>query len=767
MMPATETQQQHWSDRRFVYFKGQFDTHIETGEDYPTQALAKLFKMAPGNKPKGAGLACIPSTYADFDAREHAAQRERGRFIALAGDVDSGNHSLDAIRDGVTAFVNGAAWMIYSSPHARPDDMRWRIILPLAEEQGFDSWHDAQLSFFAHMEARGIAMDHALARAAQPVYLPNVPAVHAKTETPLRGPDGKPLYFVREHSGLDKPGLDLTAGVAADGIAAIAKRRADDERARETLRREAEQRRASMPKGDGASLIDDFNAGNTVAAMLELCGYEQSPRSDIDWRSPHQTGETYATRVIGSKWISLSASDAAAGVGTTCAAGCYGDAYDLYAHYKHGGDHKAAYRALGAERRIASGNVVYPEQFEEVPAWIAEIPMPDDAPEFAEAGGEVDFEAVVADATNKRRILPYEWAGKAEPVIDGFWLIEDWLPKVGIAAVYGHPGCGKSFFTIDMAAHIASGQPWAGREVERGLVVYVIAEGQTGFRNRLYAMQQAGRIAPDAPFVFIPTPIDLQAPDGDITALIETITQVCDEAGMKPAMVTVDTLSKTFGAGKENTDDMVGYVNNCQRIASHFQCLTLVVHHRPKDSESRDMRGHSSLRGNIDTTILIEAGQVKTATTLKQKDGEDNMHVRFTLERVIIGQDRRGKEISTCLLNVVDGETSSENMDPAERRKARLTGHKRTALKAIEEVIAKTGTEPPADIPADAIDRFKTWKAAHAGVVSERLKNEFYALEDGDEGKRRDNARRNANRVLKDLKSVSIIGTWGDWIWIN
>jgi hypothetical protein len=150
-----------------------------------------------------------------------------------------------------------------------------------------------------------------------------------------------------------------------------------------------------------------------------------------------------------------------------------------------------------------------------------------------------------------------------------------------------------------------------------------------------------------------------------------------------------------------------------------------------------------------------------------QEDGKDNMHVRFTLERVVIGQDRRGKEISTCLLNVVDGEASPENMDPAERRKAKLTGHKRTALKAIEEVIAKTGTEPPADIPADAIDRFKTWKAAHAGVVSERLKNEFYALEDGDEGKRRDNARRNANRVLKDLKSVFIIGTWGDWIWIN
>jgi len=221
-MPASATEQMHWTERRFVYFKGQFDTRIETGEDYPTQALAKLFTMAPGSKPKGAGLACIPSTYHDYDAREHKAQREWGRFIALTGDVDSGNHGLDVIREGVTAFVAGAAWLIYSSPHARPGDMRWRIILPLAQEHGFEAWHDAQLAFYAHMEARGITMDHALARAAQPVYLPNVPAIHAKSETPLRGPDDKPLYFVREHSGLDKPGLDLTKGAPAEGNACLA-----------------------------------------------------------------------------------------------------------------------------------------------------------------------------------------------------------------------------------------------------------------------------------------------------------------------------------------------------------------------------------------------------------------------------------------------------------------------------------------------------------------------------------------------------------------
>jgi len=762
---------QAWQTRRFVWFRGMYDTRLSTGEDYPTQELAKVFTVKPGDKPKGAGLAMIPSTYHDYDAREHAQQRANGRFIALTADVDSGDHSLADMRSAVEAFANGAAWVIYSSPHARPGDMRWRVIMPLAEEQAFEQWHDAQLALYAFLKTRGIECDHALARAAQPVYLPNVPAVHAKSETPLRGPDGEPLYFQRQHSGIDKPGLDLTAGPAAAALATLRHQRLEDEKARELIRAEAERKRATMPRGEGASLMEDFNAENSVATMLEICCYEQSPRSAEDWRSPHQTGETYATRIIGSKWVSLSASDAAAGVGSKCASGCYGDAYDLYVHYKHGGDHKAAYRALGAEKRAAQGNVVYPREFAP-PQWLEEIPMPEEAPEWygQEEGALPDYEGFAAPAPaqgQKPDTLPFEWAGQAAPVLDGLWLIDDWLPKTGIAAVYGHPGSGKSFFVLDMAAAVASGQEWAGKHVEHGLVVYVVAEGQTGFRNRLYAMQQAGRIAPDAPFVFIPCPIDMQAPDGDLQSLMETIHKVAEQAGVPIAMLVIDTLSKTFGAGKENTDDMASYVANCQRVSSAFDCLTVVVHHRPKDSESRDLRGHSSLRGGIETTILVEAGDIKTATTLKQKDGEDNMVVRFKLERVVIGEDKRGKEISTCLTEIVEGGQEAVQKDPRDTRKARLTGHKKTALRAIEDAIAATGTEPPADIPSELIDRYRTWKAANAEDVSERLKNEFYALEDGDETKRRDTARRYANRALKELKSASIIGTWGEWIWVN
>lgn len=360
-----------WPSYAVPTFHGALDSHISTGEDYTTLTLADIFTLPPTDKAKGSSPAFLPSLYIDFDARNHAKQREAGQFVALTADIDKGNHAPGKVQKAVKAFAGDAAYLIYTSAHARPGDMRWRVILPLDEPCGFSTWYDAQTALYAFMAAQGIECDHALARAAQPVYLPNVPQVHAKSETPLRDEQGAPLYYKAKATALTAPGLSLSSPPVSEGVAAIRAKRAQDEQERERMRREAEQRRAAMPRGDGASIIDDFNASNSVATMLELCGYEQSPRNDEDWRSPHQTGETYATRVMGSKWFSLSQSDVSAGVGHPCRDGCFGDAYDLFVHYKHGGDHKAAYRQLGEERR---GHNVVPFPTPEPPEWMAEIP---------------------------------------------------------------------------------------------------------------------------------------------------------------------------------------------------------------------------------------------------------------------------------------------------------------------------------------------------------------------------------------------------------
>lgn len=386
------------------------------------------------------------------------------------------------------------------------------------------------------------------------------------------------------------------------------------------------------------------------------------------------------------------------------------------------------------------------------------VEPPADVPQGWDAADAEDAAAILglAEQPSAKQLapLPLEWAGEASPVIDGFWLIDDWLPSSGIAAIYGHPGSGKSFLALSMAAHVASGRAWAGRHVEKGLVLYVVAEGATGFRNRMFAMRESGEIAGDAPLAYVATPIDMQAENGDVKALIQTIQVAAEASGMKPAMIVLDTLSKTFGAGKENTDDMVNYINNCQRVASAFNCLTTVVHHRPKDTESKDLRGHSSLRGNVDTTILVEAGDIKTATTLKQKDGEDHIQIRFRLNRVVIGHDRRGKEVSTCLVEITDEAPQQDVTD-------RLSGKEREAMQVLLEVMETASMDPetgeitlvPEGIPAAA------WKDAlgQAGTISR---------DNSDTARRQFNRFRNVlekkEKIISKGSNVMLAGTERD-----
>ncbi len=170
--------------------------------------------------------------------------------------------------------------------------------------------------------------------------------------------------------------------------------------------------------------------------------------------------------------------------------------------------------------------------------------------------------------------LPLEWLVDIEPRLGGFWLVKKFLPAIGLALIYGHPGSGKSFLALDIAFHVALGWSWNGRRVQRGLVVYVGAEGGNGLRNRIVAFRMRHGIA-GIPLVLIDMPIDLQAPNADMPRLIEAIYAAAAKSCESPVLVVIDTLSKTFGAGKENSDDMAVYVANCQRVANEFHCCVM------------------------------------------------------------------------------------------------------------------------------------------------------------------------------------------------
>lgn len=178
-----------WRDYDVPMFAGQYDTNIDTGEDYHSHTLGDLWGIVPTCMPKAHAPAFIPSTYNAFDARNHAVQREKGQYVALTGDIDKGNVPMADIVPPTRALLGAdAAIFIYSTGSATPQDKRWRIIAPLQKPVAFARWNEAQEAFFNHMNANGVLMDRALLRAAQPVYLPNVPPER-------RNEEGAPHFY--------------------------------------------------------------------------------------------------------------------------------------------------------------------------------------------------------------------------------------------------------------------------------------------------------------------------------------------------------------------------------------------------------------------------------------------------------------------------------------------------------------------------------------------------------------------------------------------
>ncbi|MGN6374862.1 MAG: AAA family ATPase [Sphingomonas sp.] len=369
-------------------------------------------------------------------------------------------------------------------------------------------------------------------------------------------------------------------------------------------------------------------------------------------------------------------------------------------------------------------------------------------------------------------VVPIEPVARPLPVerflniglkLDGMWLIKGLLPATGLALIYGHPGSGKSFLALDLALHVALGWEWNGKRTKQGLVIYVGAEGSFGLRNRIVAFRNHHELTDcDTPFSLVPTPVNLQSPDADIDRLRDLIRAEMAHFGVAPALIVVDTISKTFGDGKENTDDMVSYVANCQSLADEFRCCVVPVHHRPKDSESRDPRGHSSLRGGMDTVILVEAGQTKRAEVVKQKDGADGARFLFNLHVVELGQDEDGDPVTSCVVEHTDRDLTP-SADPFSQAVAKLSQNNRLIFDQLGELLETIGEGVPDAIPEGEINRMKVAKIASLDAWRDKS---ISATGTG-AGHSRDAGKKAFNRALPALRNAGVVRVWEDWAWIT
>jgi hypothetical protein len=253
-----------------------------------------------------------------------------------------------------------------------------------------------------------------------------------------------------------------------------------------------------------------------------------------------------------------------------------------------------------------------------------------------------------------KRASDLEWFDDVEPVLGGAYLVKSLLDVAAMAVVYGPSNSGKTFWTIDLAYHIAIGAPWRGRRVLQASVLYLAAEGGRGVINRVAALKQAHGVL-DVPLAVKRAGLDLLHDQADLQHIVDLSAEVKARLPDAPHMIVIDTLSRVMAGGDENSAaDMTALIRNIDAIRATTGATTLLVHHTGKDA-ARGARGHSSLRAATDTEIEIanEDG-ARAAVVTKQRDHQGGETFAFDLEGVTLGTDQDGDEVTSCIVKVAD-----------------------------------------------------------------------------------------------------------------
>lgn len=294
------------------------------------------------------------------------------------------------------------------------------------------------------------------------------------------------------------------------------------------------------------------------------------------------------------------------------------DVFGLVAHMEHGGDFSAAKRALNAAGYGEAAEVV------DFLPWVeqAQRRAAERAGEVAEEG-PADEPRSVAELV-RSRILHGDGILAVQPKAP---LVADWLDVGDMAAMFGPPGAGKSFMSIDLAACVALGREWHGHGVHQGPVLYIIAEGAQGVPGRWAAWKAHNDHQGDIPGIhWLPMRINLRDREwsrGVAEAALD----------LQPVLIIVDTLARTFSGGNENASEHMGeYIAGVDDLRELTGATVLIIHHSGKDV-SAGGRGHSSLLGALDAELALKrtGRRMFTVESTKQKDKEEKAATAFRL----------------------------------------------------------------------------------------------------------------------------------------
>jgi hypothetical protein len=274
--------------------------------------------------------------------------------------------------------------------------------------------------------------------------------------------------------------------------------------------------------------------------------------------------------------------------------------------------------------------------------WVTEAALHAGLPESEIAS---TFESAAAGGARKggaragaRQSLSFTLYRDIDPQPRKQSLVHDFLGAGEISCWFGQPGAGKSTVVIDLACHVAAGKNWFGRRVLQGGVLYVAAERADVVKRRMAAFRKHYD-EQDIPLAVVGGPADLRTISEHARLIAEYAQSLEDMFGTPVRLIIIETVNRVLAGGNENDSaDMGGLINTLSHVQEATGAHILTVHHTP--IKGNRLRGHSSLLGACDTTILVEKlGSGYLAQIDKSNDGPSAGQISWTVESVELHKD--------------------------------------------------------------------------------------------------------------------------------
>lgn len=264
--------------------------------------------------------------------------------------------------------------------------------------------------------------------------------------------------------------------------------------------------------------------------------------------------------------------------------------------------------------------------------------------------------AFSADAGAGFSFTPFDEAADTALTTAARPLIKGVLDCGAMSILYGESNAGKTFVAMDVAFHIASGRPWAGKRVFGAPVLYVAAEGGAGARKRAAALK--ARYGGCDGFHFLLRSVNLLRADADLRPLLGAVAALEARLGVRFGLIVIDTLSRAMAGGDENAStDMGAMVRHLDVLRRATGAHLMAVHHSGKD-RAKGARGHSLLRAATDTEIEVADREIMVT---KQRDLDGSFARHFDLDVVTLGVDADGDPVTSCTVRLMErGEVDIE-----------------------------------------------------------------------------------------------------------